>query len=158
MGSGSQIGSDIIQRPLPWTETPVKILPCPKFGFRVVKMNEKNFTLTGFLYEVSMCHHSCGAHNTSRVTRDTRTTSIDVYHCSYNTKRNHWRIQGAPGTQILSFSCSFRQSNRLVHHLRELAPPGKILDPPLGTFPNHLGLCFGGGERFKCCRLAQLPS
>ena len=28
-----------------------------------------------------------------------------------------------PGVQILSFSCSFRQNNRLAHPLWELAPP-----------------------------------
>ena len=39
----------------------------------------------------------------------------------------HWRIQGgartAPGVQILSFSCSFRQKNWLPRPLWELAPP-----------------------------------
>ena len=33
-------------------------------------------------------------------------------------------------------SCSFRSKNRLVHPLWELAPPRKILDPPLvGYYP-----------------------
>ena len=47
--------------------------------------------------------------------------------------------KGAPGTraplgvQILSFSCSFRQKNRLAHPLWELAPqenPGSATDEP----------------------------
>ena len=50
-------------------------------------IERKILALTGFLYEVSVRHHGCRTHNTSRVTRDTRTTSIDVDHCSYNTKR-----------------------------------------------------------------------
>ena len=32
-----QPGSDIIQRTPLWTETPVKILPCPKLRLRAVK-------------------------------------------------------------------------------------------------------------------------
>ena len=37
-----------------------------------------------------------------------------------------------PGSQVLSFSCSFQPKNRLAHPLWELAPPlRKILDPPL---------------------------
>ena len=46
-----------------------------------------------------------------------------------------------PGAQILSFSCSFQQNNRLAHPLWELTPPPsprKVLDPPLVP-PHPLG-------------------